>query len=313
MVAKKNAVMNLWQYAWDEVKDTKAADTLNDVEIGLLAADAGLREELERDGSCLEMMGLASSAVTSTSLLFKESKFHPTHEPWVGHFVRGAQAAWRLGRLINIKSCMTLVCFNELQSIPFSINKTDVEDKRAISVWKEGEVEAYGLATRALRARAKIEDGNCHWLPHYPLYRLLHLSRPKHLGDRSPRSINTAYVSPARRHEDVYDLASRISKTRAKDKEFFKFLDDAYDPVGQAIKVLADIREGELARLGECGSKVTLGRMPDPEDEEGSDGFKRVEDMAMRNSVNPFVDRLPNAEKTLEMCYDALCRGAKYN
>lgn len=57
---------------------------------------------------------------------------------------------------------MTLVCFNELQSIPFSIKKTDVEDQRAISVWKEGEVETYGLATRALWARAKLDSGNCH-------------------------------------------------------------------------------------------------------------------------------------------------------
>lgn len=142
---------------------------------------------------------------------------------------------------------------------------------------------------------------------------MLHLSRPKHLGDRSPRSINTCDVSPTQRHEDVYDLVSRISETRARDKVFFKFLNDAYDPVGHDMKVLADIREGELARLGERASKVELGRMPDPEDEEGDDGFKRVEDMAMRNSVNPFMDRLPNAEKTLEMCYEVLCRGAKYN
>lgn len=310
---EEEEVMALRKYAWDETKDTKAAATLNEIEIGLLAADAELVADLKKDKSCLEMMELASSDVTAGSLLFSNQKFHSTHQPWVKHFVRGAQASWRLGRLINMDSCMALICANELDSIPRPLGRTDLENDRAISVWKTGDVEEYGMAVRALRARAKVENGNCHWLPHYPLYRLPLLSRPTHLGDRSPRTENTQDVSSTRRHLDVHERVARLSETREEDAKFFGFLDKAYHPVGVAKKVLADIREGELARLGCSGAKVVNGRMPAPDDEEGDAGFKRIEDMAMRNSIEPFLTKVPNRVKTIEMCYEVLKRGASYN
>ncbi|CAN0417853.1 unnamed protein product [Ectocarpus sp. 12 AP-2014] len=309
---RRQDVLDVRQDAWEKTREAAAAGTLNAFELALLEGDAGLIDAIQEKGSCRKMMGLASDDVTANSLLFNDLDFHSTHAPWVNHFVRGAQASWRLGRLVSMESCLAPMCVNELD-LPRRIEIGELEKDLAIYQMKAGDADKYGLATRALLARATVGDGgSCHWRSHYPLYRLFHLSRPDRLGDVSPRSENTKNVSPTRRHLDVYEGTSRLSKTRDEDLKIFRLMDREYDPIGQAKKVLAEIREGELARLG-AGAKVVGGRMPALDDETADDDFRCVEEMMMRNSVEPFLAKVPNRVKSIETCVDVLKRGASYN
>ncbi|CAM9454108.1 unnamed protein product [Pylaiella littoralis] len=107
--------MDLRKYVWEQTKGAAAADTLNGFELGMLKSDAGVVDELKEEKSCLKMMGLEHSDVTASSLLFRNKRFHSTHIPLVNHFVRGAQAAWKLGRLVSMESCMAPLSANELK------------------------------------------------------------------------------------------------------------------------------------------------------------------------------------------------------
>lgn len=199
---EREDIMAVRKDAWENTKGAAAADTLNPIELGFLASDTDLIEELEKEASCLKMMGLDSVDSTVTSLVYSEYTFHPAHKSFVTHFVRGAQNAWRIGRLINMESCMAPISVNEL---PDGIVVRPVESDRSIYKKDAKDTEGYGLATRALLARARLLGAaSHHWLSHYPLYRLLSISRPVALGAIAATSENTGKVCPTRCHIDAY-------------------------------------------------------------------------------------------------------------
>lgn len=301
---ERDGVREIRKYAWGETERAAAADTLNPIELALLASDAGLVQELEKEESCLKAMGLDSKDVTVSSLISLDSKFHPTHISLVNHFVRGAQAAWRLGRPISLESCMAPISTNEL---PRGIKVDGLESDRTIYPTGTKGAENCGLATRAVLARARVEGGSSHWLSHYPLFRLFDLSRPVGLGKISPTSENTGKVCPTRRHLDAYTRTARLSKTLDRDLEVFALMDKEYEPVAQAKKVKAEIHENGLARHGD-GSKCDKGRMLAVDDEAADEAYKRMEDMMVRNSIEPVMSRLPDWDTTTRMCVDVLKR-----
>lgn len=119
-------------------------------------------------------------------------------------------------------------------------------------------------------------------------------------------------MAPTRRHLDALECTTRLSKTRDKDLKLFKLMNDAYAPIGAEKKVLADMREGELARLGD-GSKVVGGRTPGLDDDAADDAFKSVEDMMMRNSIEPFLAKVPHRVDTSKLCTEVIEIGSSYN
>lgn len=278
---EREDIMAVRKDAWENTKGAAAADPLNPIELSFLASDTDLIEELEKEGSCLKMMGLDSVDSTVTSLVYGEYTFHPTHTSFVTHFVRGAQAAWSLGRLINMESCMAPISVNEL---PDGIVVCPLESDRTIYKKDAEHAEVYGLATRALLARARLlGTGSHHWLSHYPLYRLLlSISRPVALGAIAATSENTGKVCPTRRHIDAYTRITRLSETREKDLDIFKCIGSGYEPVAQSQKALTEIHENGLARHGN-GSKTDQGRMFGPSDITADGAFERMEHMVMRN------------------------------
>ena len=94
-------------HAWDKTKQACAVDMLMPNEVKFLdsAEDEGLLAEMEEDGSCFKMMGLdAYHKVNETGLMGSYEDFNSKHLPLVNHFVRGAQASFRLDRATSLVS-----------------------------------------------------------------------------------------------------------------------------------------------------------------------------------------------------------------
>ncbi|CAN0310050.1 unnamed protein product, partial [Ectocarpus sp. 8 AP-2014] len=103
-------------HAWEETKKARAVDTLMDNEVTFLdsSEDKGLRVEME-EKTCFEMMGLINDARAHfTGLVRSTEDFQDKHLAFVNHFVRGAQASFRLGRPTNMASSMIHLSVNEL-------------------------------------------------------------------------------------------------------------------------------------------------------------------------------------------------------
>ena len=77
--------------------------------------DKGLLGELDKDRSFFEMTGLVNGARAGfTGLMASNEYFTDKQLPLVNHFVREAQASFRLGRPTNLASSMIHVTVNDL-------------------------------------------------------------------------------------------------------------------------------------------------------------------------------------------------------
>lgn len=119
-----------------------------------------------------------------------EKKIHEDYLPTVDHYMRGAQAAYKLGQVVCWESCMApLAAGGPHTELPPGVELDDAETG-TIRYWctqKEVVADGCGLATRALLARARDSDDVCKWYAHVPLYRLMLFSRP---------SVTKGYISP---------------------------------------------------------------------------------------------------------------------
>lgn len=105
-VAKE--MMSIREIAWDTIQKAKLTDTMTESEKFILGeADGKLLEEVGCTGSLLEALGLGPF-VTSDDTGFVSSAytFHERQMTFVNHFVRGAQASWKLGRPTSLESCI---------------------------------------------------------------------------------------------------------------------------------------------------------------------------------------------------------------
>lgn len=170
----------------------------------------------------------------------------------------------------------------------------------------------HGLATRAILARARVQDmgdndGECssfQWLVHYPLDRLLILSRPNG-GKVLPTTENANFVSPTRRHPVAYERASRASGTLNQDLKVLQIIDGDYLFVARDKKTLSDAHENDKARVG-FGTKFRNGRMHLVGSEECLAGFELLEDLMFRNGIEPFMKKLPDRSRNVDMCMRVL-------
>lgn len=192
---EKKGVMDARKFAWEKVKSAKASDLINQHELALLASDAGLAEELAKEESLPGFLGL-DRMVIEESLVWSEKKIHEDHLSTVDHYMRGAQSAYKLGRVVCWESCMAPLAAGGLHTeLPPGV-KLENEETDTIRFWRTQEEvmeDGYGLATRALLARARDSDDVCKWYAHAPLYRLMLFSRPSMTnGCISPTTENTS-------------------------------------------------------------------------------------------------------------------------
>lgn len=96
--------VELRQFAWNEIKDAPATHVVNDHEIKLLASDEGLEQELGEKGTLARVLGTNLGAYSG--LMCERKDYAKEHYINVDHYVKGAQAAYKLGRVMSFESCM---------------------------------------------------------------------------------------------------------------------------------------------------------------------------------------------------------------
>lgn len=174
--------LRIRKFALGKIKLAKAADLINKHELALLSSDKDLQMELEEKESLFGYLGLDRFELADYSgLMEEEMDFHKDHLDQVNHYIRGAQAAYRLGRAVCMESCMApLAAGGDHTELPLGVKLEHGEMVTITFMIKPEEVgsEGYGLATRALLARARDSGETCKWYAHVPLYRLMLFSRP---------------------------------------------------------------------------------------------------------------------------------------
>lgn len=310
-----NGVMKARKSAWDEISKTRAVDMLNPHEIKLLDSkeDPGLVGELEKDKSCLDMMGLARYRDTNQlGLVDTAFKFHKKHLPKVNHYIRGAQVSFKLGRLTNLASSIMFMSVNEIppgsKAIAFIRDSPD-EGKPAI--FTPVDVEKYSLMARALLERARVpghgegcDTTSCQWLQKYPLYRFSFLSRPD--GRTVAPNSENINVCQTRRQKDAFKtVAQMMGGHWDKDVALFDFIDQSYLLTARGKKNASSQRETENKGVG-LGARVIKGKMHLVGSTEMVDGVDRLLESVFRNVIYPFMEKLPDRRKNVDMCMDVL-------
>lgn len=112
----KKYIVRLRKRALEDIRETRATDTMSKYELDLLGeSDEGLLEELGKDKSFFKLLGLDRFDETTTlGFIEEERTFHTRHMVFVDHFVRGAQSSWKLGRPTSLESCLAPISVGEV-------------------------------------------------------------------------------------------------------------------------------------------------------------------------------------------------------
>lgn len=98
------AAVALRKSAWKHIEGAAATDVISDHELGLLSKDEELQRQLRGKKSLAKVLGI--NLDTYSGLMCEEKGFAPQHYSTVDHYIKGAQAACKLGRVISLESCM---------------------------------------------------------------------------------------------------------------------------------------------------------------------------------------------------------------
>lgn len=255
--------MRIRSEALDDIRKTRATDIMTPHELEILGdSDARLLEGFGKDASFLEMLGLRRYCETQTlGFINHPGAFSSKgHLEFVNHFVRGAQASWKLGRPTSFLSFLAPSSAGEAHNgeLPEGIQLESYEIKiTRYTIKLEFAVEC-GLGTSVMLARARVgsADKGCYkWLSHCPLYRLLEFTRSEEWGDIVPTSENSSKVSPTRRHRHLVKSAYELSLTADQDLGVFQKLVEGCDPVAGEKRNQANAHENSLSRLGNDSKK----------------------------------------------------------
>lgn len=187
-------VLGIRKFAWDKISCAKAVDAINAHELALLASDKDLQKKLGGENSLFGFLELDRfAAAGATGLMEKPLEFAEEYIPMVEHYIRGAQYAYRLGRVVCMQSCLApLSAGGDYTELPpgVTLKQEEMATIPVICTREEAKEKGYGLATRALLARARDSEQICKWYEHVPLYRLMLFSRTGE--DMMPTSENTS-------------------------------------------------------------------------------------------------------------------------
>ncbi|CAN0465736.1 unnamed protein product [Ectocarpus sp. 12 AP-2014] len=170
---------NLREFAWGRIKNAPATHVVNSHEMKLLASDEGLEQELGEKGTLARVLGINLDVYSG--LVCERKDYAKEHYSTVDHYVKGAQAAYKLGRVMSFQSCMAPLSTGGVHDeLPPGVRLAHEEQRRiTLPITKQEASEAgYGLATRALVARARVSDELCQWYAYAPLYMVMLFSRP---------------------------------------------------------------------------------------------------------------------------------------
>lgn len=319
-------VMEARLHAWNTMKNANGLVMLNDHEIKRLESpeDPELVTDLREPKSCLRMMGLDEyGAEGELGLVNKEFKFHEKHLPKVSHYVRGAQASFKLGRLTNLPSSIMFMSKSEIppgSKAEEYFSNSPVESEEFIYTPEE-DVKLHSLSVRALLApaRVRVAGGDeygcakkvckCRWLVKYPLYRHSFLSRPD--GKTVAPNSENCNVCHTRRQKDAFETVAEVAGTKWKhDADLFVKLDSKYLLTARDKKDKAKQREIENKGLG-LGARVIKGKMYSVNNPAQREGIGRLLNRVSRNVIEPFMKKLPDRERNVETCMEILLQHQK--
>lgn len=218
--------------AWDRMKGLTADETVSPESLALLKGDITLAEAL-RETPIHELLGFddAADGMNDGKTWLMEDLtmgYCPQQQHgFVDDIVKYLQAACRLGRLPTLESIGFMMTPLELDGMGVSVLAK--EELCASFRVEEGEEKRYGLATRALLARARGDGAFCRWRVHFPLYRLLMLTRPE--GKLMETSEHSCKVAKTRKGLSFLEyLKDRSSKTDAwrRDRELHASVHKTY-------------------------------------------------------------------------------------
>lgn len=315
-----DGVMKARMEAWNKIKEANGLVLLNDHEIKNLRSpeDPKLVEELGEEKSCLRMMGLDDyENEGKLGLVNTRFKFHAKHLPKVNHYIRGAQASFRLGRLTNLASSIMFISKNEIapgSKAEESLRDDPGEGEEAIIT--PADVGRYSLGVRALLARARVrvngdsdKHRKCRWLKKYPLYRHLFLSRPD--GKTVAPNSENVNVCHTRRHKDAFKTVAEISGGRLdEDVRLFQEIDARYLLTAREKKNASRQRENDNKGVA-LGARVIKGKMHLVGSPDMVDGVNRLNKRVFRNVIEPFMRKLPDRRKNVDMCMDILLQHSR--
>ena len=309
---KRDNILRGRKHAWEKMssKSVGAMAMLMEKEKEFLNSDEdeGLYKDMEKS-SCFKMMALDDYDETDgrTSLVKSENEdFHPKSLPFVNHFVRGAQASFRVGRPTNFAASTIHLSMNEL---PPGVNLTTVEEKRSCFYKPGKKMRKYSLGMRCVLARARVarktgKSSTCQFAMRFPLYRLLDLSRADGLALKATTE-HSSKVAPTLRHADAYEQALSMNKKVDKDMIVLRSIKRAYLRVSREKRNEKSDLEDENEKIA-FGVKWANGRTHLVGSEKCRDGYLLLEDLVSHNGIDSFMDRLPNKDEVVKMCNDVL-------
>lgn len=224
--------IELRKKAFEEIQETSAADTTTPTELELVRTDSDpdLIGELEASGSFFTLLRLNRYKHTKElGIVYDDRAFHDSHLLLVNHFIRGAQSSWKLDRLTSFESCLAPISAGDVYNeLPDDIKVPGHETAKTVSTTTCENARKCGLGTRALLAKSRVGG-----LTHFPLYRLLKVTRPDEIDHINPCSENINRVSQTRRREALYKGATSLSMTKDQDQAVFSVLTEGYEPVAR--------------------------------------------------------------------------------
>lgn len=254
-------------FAWDRMKGLKADETVSPESLALLKGDTTLAEALT-ETPIHELLGFEDAAAgmnDGKTWLMEDLTmgYCPQQQHgFVDDVVKYLQAACRLGRLPTLESIGFMMTPSELDGMGVSV--LTKEELCASFRVEEGEEKQYGLATRALLARARGDGVFCRWRVHFPLYRLLMLSRPE--GKLMETTEHSCKVAKTRKGLSFLNyLKERCKKTDAwkRDRELHASIHKTYcDQVADDKKADSNRRENAERRIAD-NRKVRVERVVD--------------------------------------------------
>ncbi|CAN0094967.1 unnamed protein product [Ectocarpus sp. 12 AP-2014] len=107
---ERTEAFKLRRFAWDQINSARASEVINAHELGLLASDEELQRELQQDNSLVKVLNINLDTYLGLMLLEDEHEqqmdYALRHYSTVDHYIKGAQAAYKLGRVMSLETCM---------------------------------------------------------------------------------------------------------------------------------------------------------------------------------------------------------------
>lgn len=284
-----------------------AAETLTWRDLEKYRADPTLVDTLKTT-KILDMLHFKDAARGDTSGLagmvkdtWKTLSKH--HLKVANHYVKNLQAAFRVARLPCLESLVFTLTYGELPlGLELDLPERDLYENHL----QFKDVSGFGVATRAVLAKAKKEGDFYGFLNYAPVIKLLSFTRPVEMGRVQPTSEHSNTVAKCRKsfREMRAVFAYSGSITREKDMGAAGMVHEAYClHYASSIKVAATRLENAQKKMG-GGVKKSNGRIPDMTAKEWNKCVTIMDKVVGRNSCDAIMAEV--GAEAIKMCQEVL-------